>query len=112
MARARPSFPPDPLDRLVGQAPALQTLRAQIRHLATFDAVGHAAVPTILLQGETGTGKGLVARVIHDSGPAVLGGRCWSGSARQPRWDPLLRAKPLPWLWHPEHVFPPSPKDI
>ena len=44
-------------------------MRAQIRHLARFDAVGHAAVPTVLLQGETGTGKGLGARVIHDSGP-------------------------------------------
>ena len=73
MARARPSSPPDPLDRLVGEAPALQTLRAQIRHLARFDAVGHAAVPTVLLQGETGTGKGLVARVIHDSGPRAPG---------------------------------------
>ena len=73
MARARPSSPPDPLDRLVGEAPALQTLRAQIRHLARFDAVGHAAVPTVLLQGETGTGKGLVARLIHDSGPRASG---------------------------------------
>jgi two-component system response regulator AtoC len=73
MARARPSSPPDPLDRLVGEAPALQTLRTQIRHLARFDAVGHAAVPTVLLQGETGTGKGLVARLIHDSGPRARG---------------------------------------
>jgi transcriptional regulator with PAS, ATPase and Fis domain len=73
MARARPSSPPDPLDRLVGEAPTLQTLRAQIRQLARFDAVGHAAVPTVLLQGETGTGKGLVARVIHDSGPRAPG---------------------------------------
>jgi DNA-binding NtrC family response regulator/class 3 adenylate cyclase len=73
MARARPSSPPDPLDRLVGVAPALRTLRTQIRHLARFDAVGQAAVPTVLLQGETGTGKGLVARVIHDSGPRAQG---------------------------------------
>jgi DNA-binding NtrC family response regulator len=73
MARARPSSPPDPLDRLMGAAPALQTLRTQIRHLARFDAVGSPAVPTVLLQGETGTGKGLVARLIHDSGPRAQG---------------------------------------
>jgi hypothetical protein len=58
MARARPSSPPDPLDRLVGEAPALQTLRAQIRHLARFDAVGHPAVPTVLLQGKPAPAKG------------------------------------------------------
>jgi hypothetical protein len=30
-------------------------------------------VPTLLLQGETGTGKGLVARIVHDSGPRASG---------------------------------------
>jgi DNA-binding NtrC family response regulator/class 3 adenylate cyclase len=73
MAHARPSSPPDPLDRLVGEAPALQVLRAQIRHLARFDTVGNPLVPTVLLQGETGTGKGLVARVMHDSSPRAQG---------------------------------------
>jgi transcriptional regulator with AAA-type ATPase domain len=54
-----------PTDRLVGIAPPIVVLRAQIRRLANFDAVGSPHVPTMLLPGETGTGKGLVARVIH-----------------------------------------------
>jgi DNA-binding NtrC family response regulator/tetratricopeptide (TPR) repeat protein len=57
----------------VGQASAVQALRAQIRHLAAFDTLGSTFVPTLLLQGETGTGKGLVARVIHDNGPRAQG---------------------------------------
>src|SRR5262245_53936328 len=62
-----------PTERLVGTAPALVALRTQIRHLAPFDSLGSPAVPTLLLRGETGTGKGLVARVIHDSGPRAAG---------------------------------------
>ena len=65
-----------PTERLVGRAPALVALRAQIRHLASFDTVGSPHVPTLLLQGETGTGKGLVARVSHDSGPRASGAVC------------------------------------
>jgi transcriptional regulator with PAS, ATPase and Fis domain len=93
MARARPSSPPDPLDRLVGEAPAPQTLRAQIRHLARFDAVGYVTVPTVLLQGETGTGKGLVARVIHDTGPRARGPYIEVNCAAIP--DTLLEAEPF-----------------
>src|SRR5262249_27196337 len=51
----------------------MEALRAQIRHLATFDSVGSTLVPPLLLQGETGTGKGLVARIVHDSGPRTAG---------------------------------------
>jgi two-component system, NtrC family, response regulator AtoC len=91
MACARPLSPLDPLDRLVGATPALQTLRAQIRHLARFGAVGHATVPTVLLQGETGTGKGLVARLIHDSGPRAPGLFIEVNCAAIP--DPLLEAE-------------------
>ena len=73
MARSRPLAVAHPTDRLLGNCPAISALRAQIRHLAPFDAVGHPYVPTVLLYGETGSGKGLVARIIHDSGPRARG---------------------------------------
>jgi DNA-binding NtrC family response regulator/predicted ATPase len=68
------SHPVDhPTHRLLGNSPAMEALRAQIRHLAPFDSLGSPVVPTLLLRGETGTGKGLVARVIHDGGPRAGG---------------------------------------
>lgn len=73
MAPADPIAPIHPTDRLIGQAPVMQALRNQIHHLAPFDTVGNPFVPTLLLYGETGTGKSLVARVIHDSGPRAHG---------------------------------------
>jgi DNA-binding NtrC family response regulator/tetratricopeptide (TPR) repeat protein len=73
MTDVSPSAAGHPTDRLIGTASAIAALRAQIRHLATFDAVGSPHVPTVLLQGETGTGKGLVARVMHESGPRTAG---------------------------------------
>src|SRR5215831_204396 len=73
MAHPSPVSPIHPTDRIVGHCPALGALRAQIHLLARFDVVGQPYVPTVLLHGETGTGKGLVARVIHDSGPRTQG---------------------------------------
>src|SRR5713101_6029860 len=60
-------------DLIIGQAPAMEALRAQLRHLAPFDMPGNPHVPTLLLLGETGTGKGLLARVMHESGPRAKG---------------------------------------
>ena len=47
---------------LVGESPALVRLRQEIRRVADLD------VP-VLLRGETGTGKELVARALHEAGP-------------------------------------------
>ena len=73
MTRSASTPGPEPTAPLVGQAPAMQTLRTQIRHLATFDTLGNAYAPTVLLHGETGTGKGLVTQVLHASGPRARG---------------------------------------
>ena len=62
-----------PTDTLIGDAPAVAELREQIRVLSAFDTPGNPNVPTVLLQGETGTGKGLVARVVHLSGGRSAG---------------------------------------
>jgi two-component system, NtrC family, response regulator AtoC len=61
------------LAAIVGNSPAIAALREQIRHLAAFDTVGNPHVPTTLVMGETGTGKGLVARAIHECGPRARG---------------------------------------
>lgn len=51
------------LDRvLIGNAPALEALRQEIADLSTTSA-------NVLLLGETGTGKELVAKALHDLGP-------------------------------------------
>ena len=62
-----------PLDSILGTTPAIAALREQIERLAGFDRPGAAHLPTVLLQGETGTGKGLVAHLIHKSGPRAGG---------------------------------------
>jgi two-component system response regulator AtoC len=58
------------LDKIIGRSPAMVTLRAQItrlleaeRHLTDTDA------PAVLIHGETGVGKELVARALHYGGP-------------------------------------------
>jgi DNA-binding NtrC family response regulator len=51
--------------QVVTQAPQLQELFEQVRRLAAAE-LPPGRRPAILLTGETGTGKGLVARAIHE----------------------------------------------
>jgi formate hydrogenlyase transcriptional activator len=56
---------PDPRP-LVGDSPALAAVRRAVGRVAPTDA-------TVLVLGETGTGKELVARLIHDQSPRRAG---------------------------------------
>jgi two-component system response regulator AtoC len=53
---------------LLGEHPAINVVREKLRQLLDRQQVGRR-LPAILIQGETGTGKGLVARLVHRLGP-------------------------------------------
>jgi DNA-binding NtrC family response regulator len=57
------------LDALVGNSPAMQSLRDLIRTVAATEPADNSPVAPILVLGETGTGKELVARACHQTGP-------------------------------------------
>jgi two-component system response regulator HydG len=50
----------DPFRKVLGNSPATERLLATLREVARTDS-------TVLLTGESGTGKGLVARTIHEA---------------------------------------------
>jgi DNA-binding NtrC family response regulator len=53
-----------PFAGIIGESAALAAVMEQARQIAALDET-----PPVLITGETGTGKGLVARTIHASGP-------------------------------------------
>src|SRR5215510_6012929 len=55
-------------DALLGASPAIEAVRASIRRLLR-GAVSTGRLPAVLLSGETGAGKGLVASLLHRQGP-------------------------------------------
>ena len=52
----------DRFEQIIGNSPALDSVLAKVRRVAPTDA-------TALVLGETGTGKELIARAIHNSSP-------------------------------------------
>src|SRR5712664_1772996 len=56
------------LAELLGESPAIHVVRGKLRKLLEGQPAGRR-LPAILIQGETGTGKGLVARLMHRMGP-------------------------------------------
>ncbi len=57
---------PSSSDRLIGDSPAMQQVRATIGKLARNQA-------PVYIAGESGVGKELVARLIHEQGPRAAG---------------------------------------
>jgi transcriptional regulator with AAA-type ATPase domain/class 3 adenylate cyclase/tetratricopeptide (TPR) repeat protein len=53
----------DPMREILGQGPKMAALREQVRALLAREA--SSRLPPLLITGETGTGKGLLARAIH-----------------------------------------------
>src|SRR6266542_429933 len=60
------------LDALIGDSPGLISIRAQVEQLLRVRSTVRR-LPAVLILGETGTGKGVLARAIHDAGPRASG---------------------------------------
>lgn len=53
---------------LVGDSPATQSIHMQIARIAQVGHLTDSIAPTVLITGETGTGKDVAARLLHVSG--------------------------------------------
>ncbi|HYE89914.1 MAG TPA: sigma 54-interacting transcriptional regulator [Terriglobales bacterium] len=60
------------LSELIGRSDAIEAVRSDLRKLLALARDGRR-LPAILIDGETGTGKGLVAKLLHRHGPRARG---------------------------------------
>lgn len=57
------------LDRIIGVSASIVQIKSKIRRLVAGPAMSSSSPPTVLITGETGTGKDMFARAIHYEGP-------------------------------------------
>ncbi len=62
----------DPLTQILGASPRIVAVREQVARLLVRQPESRR-LPPVLIQGETGTGKGLVAHAMHAAGPRASG---------------------------------------
>src|SRR3989449_4229918 len=60
------------LDELIGDSPGVVAVRTQVEQLLRRHSETRR-LPPVLILGETGTGKGLLARAVHEAGPRAAG---------------------------------------
>lgn len=61
------------VDRLLGNSAKMVSLRARIRSVARIEPGGSVIPPALLISGETGSGKELVALACHAESPRAAG---------------------------------------
>src|SRR2546425_4716332 len=78
------------LAEILGESPGIVAVRETVGRLLQRQADARR-LPPVLIQGETGTGKGLVARLLHQAGPRPGGPFVDVNCAAIP--EPLLEAE-------------------
>jgi DNA-binding NtrC family response regulator len=56
------------LESMLGESEAMQSIKTVIQRIGSSDALAIPGAPSLLITGETGTGKDLAARAVHYAG--------------------------------------------